>query len=130
METQETATMQKGFSLRQMLPSDGPAIKRLNEQTPDTGAIRFSAQYHYDAYEVLMTLHPGVTGVVAEAPDHDGLVGMGLVTLGECQYEGEMRPYAYLSTLGVHPDYRRRGIAGQLALWRFGKAQEHFESVG
>ena len=130
METQEMATSQKGFTLRQMLPTDGPAIQRLNEQTPDTGAVRFAAQYHYDAYEVLTALHPGMTGVVAEAPDHDELVGMGLVTLGECQFEGEMRPCAYLSTLGVHPDYRRRGIASSLALWRFEKAQKHFDSLG
>jgi GNAT superfamily N-acetyltransferase len=130
VETQETKAKQEGYTLRQMVLADGPAIRKLNEQSPDTGAVRFVAEYHYDAYEVLTALHPGMTGVVAEAPGYDGIVGMGLMTLGECQFEGEMRPSAYLSTLGVHPDYRRRGIASKLARWRFESAQRHFDSLG
>jgi GNAT superfamily N-acetyltransferase len=75
-----------------------------------------------------MALHPGATGVVAQALDR--LVGIGLVTFGECWFEGELRPFAYLSSLSVHPEYRRRGIASQIADWRVHRARDHFRAVG
>jgi GNAT superfamily N-acetyltransferase len=67
---------------------------------------------------------------VAEVEGHDGPVGLGLVNLGESLYEGEVRPFAYLNSLSVHPDFRRRGIASRLALWRVDAAREHFRQVG
>jgi GNAT superfamily N-acetyltransferase len=102
----------------------------LNRETPDTGAIAFFTQFLYDPYEVLRGLHPNMVGVVAEADDHDGLVGMGLVSFGECQYEGEVLPFAYLSSLSVHPSYRRRGIASRLGLWRVEEARRRFREMG
>ena len=114
--------------LRQLVPADGPAIDRLGRETPDTGAVAFHSEFQHDAYETLMALRPGTVGVVAEAPDKR-IVGMGLVTLGNCQFEGELRPSAYLNGLGVHPEYRRRGIAARIAAWRVSEARKHFQAA-
>src|SRR5690606_4996571 len=42
----------------------------------------------------------------------------------ECQLNGNMRPYALLSNLIVHPEYRGQGIATQLAAWRIDYARQ------
>ena len=118
--------MAEEITVREMAPTDGPALRLLNEQTPDTGAVAFYTNFLYDPYETLMAMHPLTVGVVAEAPDHEGLIGMGLVTFGECLYEGALLPSAYMSSLSVHPDYRRRGIASRLAAWRVEAARSRF----
>lgn len=122
--------MQEGITLRQLEPTDGPAIDQLGRQTPDTGAVAFYTVFHMDPYECLLALNPGMVGVIAEAVDHDGLVGLGFITFGECLYEGELRPFAYLSSLSVHPDYRRRGIASQISEWRVEAARQRFRELG
>lgn len=115
--------MQPAIELRPLQPDDGAKIAALGEQTPDTGAVAFHSQFHHDAYATLMALHPNAIGVAAQAADHEGLVGMGMMSTGECSYEGEMRPFAYLFSLSVHPNYRRRGIASRLAAWRIDYAR-------
>lgn len=122
--------MDGGIRLRQITADDGPAIKRLNKETPDTGAISFFTDFKYDPYETLRVLHPGFVGVVVEADGYDGLVGMGLVTFGKCQWEGKIVPYAYFNSLSVHPAYRRRGIAGRIGSWRMDAAQKWFAEAG
>ncbi|MGA7731920.1 MAG: GNAT family N-acetyltransferase [Chloroflexia bacterium] len=122
--------MQDNIRLREMGPRDGPALERLNRETPDTGRVAFFTQFLHDPYEVLRALHPSMVGVVAEAGDHDGLVGMGLAHFGECLYEGELLPYAYFNSLSVHPEYRRRGIAARLGSWRVEVARRQFEQAG
>lgn len=116
--------------LRPMEPTDGAAIDLLGQQTPDTGAVAFFMRFRHDAYDVLTKLNPGVVGVVAEVPAREGLVGMGLLTFGECWYEGELRPFAYLSGLSVHPNYRRLGVASKLAAWRVDTAHARFREIG
>jgi GNAT superfamily N-acetyltransferase len=116
--------------VRSWEPSDGPAIQALGEQSPDTGAVAFFSHFEHDAYATLTALNPGVRGVVAVAPDHAGIVGLALVTFGRCWYEGQERPFAYLSSLHVHPDYRGRGIASSLAAWRIDAARERFAAAG
>lgn len=116
--------MQDGISMRMMTVEDGPAIAALSDQSADAGAVGFRNRYHYDAYATIMALHENACGVVAEAPDHPGIVGMGMMSLGECQYEGAVRPFAYLFSLTVHPAYRRRGIASRLAERRVQIARE------
>jgi L-amino acid N-acyltransferase YncA len=106
-----------------MEPGDGPAIGQLSAQTPDTGMVSFASQYHYDPYATLMALHPHTRGVVAQAHHQQGIVGLGLVSFGECRFEQQQRRFGYLNTLNVHPAFRRRGIAKALANWRFEKAQ-------
>ena len=115
--------------LRQLVPTDGPAIDRLGRETPDTGAVAFYSEFQHDVYETLMALRPGTVGVVAEAPDKR-IVGIGLVSFGECQFEGELRPSAYLNSLSVHPEYRRLGIASRIAAWRVNEARERFQAAG
>ena len=120
--------MSSGVTLRPIDPDDGPKIATLGEQTPDTGAVAFRNEWHYDPYASIMALHQNAIGVVAEAPDHDGIVGMGMMSMGECQYEGSLRPFAYLFSLSVHPEYRRRGIASQIAAWRVDTARTRLGS--
>jgi GNAT superfamily N-acetyltransferase len=110
--------MQPEISLRQLIPSDGEAYAALVANSPDTGRISTAQHYNLDAYQALKAIHGNFTGVVAEHSGFQGFVGAGLIRFGECQYEGEIRPYAFLNTLVVHPDFRRRGIASQLAKWR------------
>jgi len=112
------------FNLRPLTPADGPAIAALGEQSPETGAVAFHSEFHYDPYAALLALRPSTIGVAVEAPDHDGLVGLGLASFGECCYEGTLRPYAYFYSLSVHPAYRRRGLAAQIAAWRVEQARE------
>jgi GNAT superfamily N-acetyltransferase len=115
--------MAASVTLREINAADGPKIAALGEQTPDTGAVAIHNLWHYDPYATIEALHANTIGVVAETSEHDGIVGMGMMCTGECQFEGAVRPFAYLFSLGVHPDFRRRGIATQLAMWRVEKAR-------
>ena len=122
--------MEPGFSLRALTAEDGALISALSDQSSDSGAVGFHSLYHYDAYATLMALHENACGVIAEAGEQPGIVGMGMMSLGTCQYEGSLRPFAYLFSLSVHPQYRRRGIASQLAAWRIRQARERIGAEG
>lgn len=115
--------MQLDVTLRQMQPADGQALAALFAHSPDGGRFAIAARYHIDPYLAMHALDPGVVGVVAERPSTGDLVGMALVRLGECCVDGEKRPYALLTSLMVHPDYRRQGIAAQLVQWRVAYAR-------
>jgi GNAT superfamily N-acetyltransferase len=94
-----------------MEPGDSQELLILEEKTEDTGRFGFSTSYNYDYYQIQQSLRPGFIGIVAEIPDFDGLVGVGLLSFGECQVEGDLLPYSYLGGLGVHEAFRRRGIS-------------------
>jgi ribosomal protein S18 acetylase RimI-like enzyme len=111
--------------LRPMAPTDGPGLAELFAQTPDAGQIGFTARFKLDPYAGLAALHDELAGVVAVLPATRRIVGLGLVDLGTRQIEGAPRPTALLHTLKVHPDYRQRGIAGELAAWRVAHARRH-----
>jgi ribosomal protein S18 acetylase RimI-like enzyme len=118
------------FTLRAMVPSDGPALAALGEQTPETGMVSLHSRFTFDPYETLLALRPGTIGVVAETSDHPGLVGMCLMSLGECWFEGAIRPSGYLYSLSVHPGYRRRGLGSRLTTWLVGATKERHGDDG
>lgn len=118
------------FSLRQLGLQDGQAYAAVLAASPDTGSIGTAVRFEIDPYKALMSLHGDTVGVVAETPEYNGFVGSGLIRFGECQWEGEVRPSALLNTLVVHPDYRRRGVASQLARWREEAAHKRFGESG
>ena len=109
--------MRSQFSLRQLNPQDGQALRRLMDDSPDTGRISVAVHFEIDAFEAIRALAGDVVGVVAETPDLDGIVGACLARFGRLQFEGHMRPYALLHSLVVHPSFRRRGIASELLRW-------------
>lgn len=110
--------METTFSLRQLGPEDGTAYAVLLANSPDTGRVGVAVRFEIDPYRALMGLHGDTVGVVAETPGYDGFIGSGLIRFGHCQWEGKVRPSAVLNTLVVHPNFRRRGVASQLAKWR------------
>jgi GNAT superfamily N-acetyltransferase len=122
--------VQPKISLRQLIPNDGKAYASLVANSPDTGRIGTAQHYNIDSYQALTAIHEDFVGVVAEYSDFQGFVGAGLIRFGECQFEGETRPYAFLNTLVVHPDFRRRGIASQLARWRLEYARNRIGPDG
>jgi hypothetical protein len=73
------------------------------ENSPEEGAVPGIMRFQGDPYAALSVLYPGFVGIVAEASDRPGLVGAGLINFGTCNYEEELRPYALLNTLVVHP---------------------------
>lgn len=118
------------ISLRQLTPNDGTAYSTLIANSPDTGAIRIAPHFEIDPYQALLGLHADTVGIVAETPGYDGFIGSGLIRFGKCQWEGTVRPYALLNTLVVHPDFRRKGVASQIAKWRIEHARRRFGDDG
>jgi len=107
--------------VRAARPEDEAGLAALAGASPDGGAVAFTAEQHVPAREVTRE-HDISECVVAEV---DGAVAAsGQLDLGTCRFEGEDVRYALLSTLRVHPDYRRRGIAARLTDWRLQRAAE------
>lgn len=94
-----------------MEPDDNQALVALEEETADSGMVTFLTRYKYDYYSVQQSLRPNCVGVVAQSSAFAGLVGVGMMSFRECQFDGNVRPYGYLGGLGVHWNFRRRGIA-------------------
>jgi len=114
-----------GFRLRELAPDDGPAIARLFDASPDTGMIRFRPTFQVDPY-VALTYDGKQAGVVVErdgTAGPPGVVGLGLVELGDVVLRGRPSRYALLHSLVVHPDVRRRGIARVIVDWRLARAR-------
>ncbi len=114
------------YSVRRMESNDVQALLALEEKTADTGRVGFTTSYSYDYYQIQQSLRPGFIGVVVETPEFNGLIGVGLMSFGECQVEGKLLPYGYLGGLGVHQDFRRRGISTAITSKLTGVVRERF----
>lgn len=112
------------FLVRRMSPTDGEALIELALSSPDSGLIQIAPRYHLDAYQAMVALNPDTSGFVVEVADTGTLVGSGLVSFEQRYYEGRMRNCAWLHNLQVHPDYRRQGVATELAECRVTYARE------
>lgn len=121
---------QAPVTLREVAPNDGGALADLFEASPDTGSIQVAPHYHVDAYTASMAVYRDAIGVVAEANSDAKLVGAGFISFGRCQFEGRLCDYAALKGLVVRPDYRRQGIALQIAAWRAARARERVGEEG
>jgi GNAT superfamily N-acetyltransferase len=85
-------------------------------RSPDAGRVAFTYRFAADPLAVMQALATRLEGAVATC---DGaVVGMILGDFAELQWSGARRPGVYVSNLRVDPEYRRLGIAGELA--RFG----------
>lgn len=115
--------MASSFVLREMQPSDGPALKRLMEHDPPSPGMAMTTRFRVDPYQAWHTLKPSFVGVVAEAPDTGDLAGAATVSFDEMQFEDQILPSAFLENLKVHHAYRRRGLGTQLAQWRIDTAR-------
>lgn len=122
--------MPPDVALRPLTPTDGPAVAELCEHSPDTGRVSFSFRYQRDAYQVLSALKPHSLGVVATRPDHAELLGLGTVSFGQCQFEGQVGPFALLDNLHVHPAFRQQGMAATLSQWRIAAARDQIGAEG
>jgi GNAT superfamily N-acetyltransferase len=108
------------FVLRTAHPDDFEQIAALADATADTGRIPVKPRYLRNPVEAFAELMPELEWVVAES---DGrLIGGGQIIHGETEVEGQAYPGAVLSSLMVHPDYRRRGVATALTEWRIERA--------
>jgi predicted N-acetyltransferase YhbS len=116
------------FTLRPMQPDDSDDLRKLIVGTA-MGVL--TTEFQVDAYTALTGVkeHP-MAGVVAEAEDANGLVGVAAVTFFDVMVEGQRFPSAYLSSLKVREDYRRRGLGSALARWRVEKLREQFGEEG
>jgi len=98
-----------------MTVSDGPAINALARRCPDGGSVSVRSVFRENVFHCLESLRQAMVGMAAESPHHEGLVGMGWVSLGRCRMGGELVPYALLNTFMVHPEWRGQGIAAKLS---------------
>lgn len=106
--------METTFSLRQLQPEDGDAYAALMAESPDTGSVGVKLHFEIDPYQALLGFHRELVGFVVETPGVKGIVGGGLIWLGECQWEGKLRRSAVLNSLAVLPAFRGRGVANRV----------------
>jgi len=118
--------MTEGVQIRRMRPSDSQALMALEDETADDGMVTFLTRYKYDYYPIQQSLRPNFVGLVAESSPSGGLVGVGMMSFGECQFNGGVRPYGYLGGLGVHREFRRRGIATEIVSGLLAIAEERY----
>jgi predicted N-acetyltransferase YhbS len=107
--------------VRAARPEDQAALRALDEASPDGGTVTFRPELHVPEDQVTR-LADIAEHYVAEV---DGVVaGTARLDIGTCRFEGTDVRYALLNSLQVHPDYRRRGVAAELARSRLARAEE------
>ena len=107
------------FVLRTARADDFEQIAALAAVTADTGRIPVKPRYLRNPVEAFAELMPELEWVVAESEGR--LIGGGQIIHGDTEVEGQAYPGAVLSSLMVHPDHRRRGVATALTEWRLAR---------
>ncbi|MFD0746467.1 GNAT family N-acetyltransferase [Phytohabitans flavus] len=115
---------QGGIRVRTARNEDYPAIQRIANAAPDSGAVQFNREHHVLGAYGPDGVNDQVLTVVAEATDKPGLLGSAKLSLGECRFAGAWTRYGLLGALAVHPAHRRRGVATALARHRIQLATE------
>ena len=98
------------FTLRPMVPTDGPAIDAIIREEAQTTSFGMTTSYRHDVYRSLLAQHPSLFGVVAEAAGVDGLVGFATAFVDGVTVAGRPYPTAHLENLKVRADLRRQGL--------------------
>ena len=113
----------QSFTLRELQPSDSPALIKLITEFDDDLTTRFLV----DPYQAIVSGTENRTrGVVVECAGYDGLVGMGTVRFSTVQFNDEILPLAFLDGLKVQKEFRGKGLGYQIASWRIQKAREEY----
>lgn len=111
------------FTLRQLQPSDSPALSKLITEFEDD----LTTHFQVDAYEAItFGTEYRTVAVVVECDGIDGFVGMGTVRLGKIQFNGDVLPFAFLDGLKVKKDFRGQGLGYQIARWRIEQARQSY----
>lgn len=112
-----------GVVLREQVPDDEAALAALAAASPDGGLVAFSPVLHVPERAAAAGQHEESLGVVAE--DAAGaVVGAARVAFGRCRVAGEIRPFALLGGLAVHPRARHQGVGRALARRRLELAED------
>jgi predicted N-acetyltransferase YhbS len=111
------------FTLRELQPSDSPALIKLITEFDDDLTTHFLV----DPYQAIVSgTEDRTVGVVVESAGYDGLVGMGTVRFSTVQFNDEILPLAFLDGLKVQKEFRGKGLGYQIASWRIQKAREEY----
>jgi GNAT superfamily N-acetyltransferase len=109
------------FILREIQSYDSEQLARLITEFDDD----LTTHFQVDPYQAIVSgTENRTTGVVVEGTGESALVGMGTVRFGAIQFNGEIRPLAFLDGLKVRKEFRGKGLGYQIASWRLKKAIE------
>lgn len=111
------------FSLRELQPSDSPALTNLLTEFDGDMTTRFQVN-PYSA--IISGTEFRTKGVVVETAGYDGFVGMGTVRFCKVQFNGNLLPFAFLDGLKVRKEFRGNGLGFQIASWRIQQTRNEF----
>lgn len=109
--------VQSRWTLREATPGDSDALASLAASAADGGRVTFAARHHVPVVQATRLRRQSSRCVLAVNED-GAVVGAAWVSLGRGRVGSEPHPVALLSSLAVHPQWRRRGIAAELTGWR------------